>query len=73
MIKINPNNIDKFKKRGNYYYYQVNKYTYLQFDAITLNYIGAILYINFYNDKDVSKTLEKLLALDYIEVLGNDE
>ena len=73
MIKINPSNIDKFTKRGNYYYYKVNRYTYLQFDAYSLEYIGAILYINYYSDKEVFKTLETLISVDYLEVLGNDE
>ena len=71
MLQINKINIDKFRKKGNYYYFQVNKYTYLQFNN-NLEYIGAIFYINNFADKEVFKCIEKLLSVNYIEYVTED-
>ena len=71
MLRINKINIDKFVRRGKNYYYQVNKYTYLQFNS-NLEYIGAIFYINHFADKDVFKCIEKLLSVNYIEYVTED-
>lgn len=67
-MKINKIYLDKFKKFNYGYMYMVKKGVFLLFDLDTLEYKGLFTVYNYKDDKDLDETINKLIALDYLEV-----
>lgn len=67
-MKINKIYIDKFKKFSYGYMFMVKRGVFLLFDKDTLEYKGVFNMIPYKEDKDLEEVIDKLVALDYLEV-----
>lgn len=67
-MKINKIYIDKFKRFSYGYMFMVKRGVFLLFDKDTLEYKGVFNMIPYKEDKDLEEVIDKLVALDYLEV-----
>lgn len=67
-MRINKIYIDKFKKFSYGYMFMVKRGVFLLFDKDTLEYKGIFNMIPYKEDKDLEEVIDKLVALDYLEV-----
>lgn len=67
-MKINRIYLSRFKKYSYGYMFMVKRGVFLLFDKDTLEYKGVLNMIPYKEMKDVYPTIEKLVALDYLEV-----
>ncbi len=67
-MRINKIYIDKFKKYSYGYMYMIKRGVFLLFDLNSLEYKGVLNMIPYSEMKDVYQTIEKLVALDLLEV-----
>lgn len=67
-MKINKIYLERFKKFSYGYMFMVKRGVFLLFDKNTLEYIGVFNMIPYNEIKDVYPTIERLVALDYLEV-----
>ena len=67
-MKINKIYLDKFKKFSYGYMFMVKRGVFLLFDKDTLEYKGVFNMIPYKEDKDLEEVIDKLVALDYLEV-----
>ncbi len=67
-MRINKIYIDKFKKYSYGYMYMIKRGVFLLFDLNSLEYKGVLNMIPYSEMKDVYPTIEKLVALDLLEV-----
>ena len=67
-MKINKIYIDKFKKFSYGYMFMVKRGVFLLFDKDTLEYKGIFTMFNYKEDKELDDTINRLIALDYLEV-----
>ena len=67
-MKINKIYLDKFKKFSYGYMFMVKRGVSLLFDKDTLEYKGVFNMIPYKEDKDLEEVIDKLVALDYLEV-----
>ena len=67
-MKINKIYLDKFKKFSYGYLFMIKRGVFLLFDKDTLEYIGVMNMVSYKEMRDIYPTLEKLIALDYLEV-----
>lgn len=67
-MKINKLYLTRFKKYSYGYMYMIKRGVFLLFDLNTLEYKGVLNMIPYNEMKDVYPTIEKLVALDYLEV-----
>jgi hypothetical protein len=73
MIKINPNQLHRFKKTRCEYWYMVSKGIYLAFDIDSLEYIGIELFYLPHDPKLIDKVcndkLNDLISKDILIVI----
>lgn len=67
-MKINRIYLEKFKKFSYGYMFMVKRGVFLLFDKDTLEYKGVFNMIPYKEDKDLEEVIDKLVALDYLEV-----
>ena len=67
-MKINKIYLDKFKRFSYGYMFMVKRGVFLLFDKETLEYKGVFNMIPYKEDKDLEEVIDKLVALDYLEV-----
>ena len=67
-MKINKIHLDKFKRFSYGYMFMVKRGVFLLFDKDTLEYKGIFTMFNYKEDKDLENTINRLIALDYLEV-----
>lgn len=67
-MKINKIYIDKFKRFSYGYMFMVKRGVFLLFDKDTLEYKGVFNMIPYKEDKNLEEVIDKLVALDYLEV-----
>lgn len=67
-MRINKIHIEKFKRFSYGYMFMVKKGVFLLFDKDTLEYKGIFTMFNYKEDKDLDNTINRLIALDYLEV-----
>ena len=67
-MKINKIHLEKFKKFSYGYMFMVKKGVFLLFDKNTLEYKGIFTMFNYKEDKELDDTINRLIALDYLEV-----
>jgi len=67
-MKINRVYLEKFKKFSYGYMFMVKKGVFLLFDKDTLEYKGIFNIIPYKENKELDEIIEKLIALDYLEV-----
>lgn len=67
-MKINKIYLDKFKRFSYGYMFMVKRGVFLLFDKDTLEYKGIFNMIPYKEDKDLEEVIDKLVALDYLEV-----
>lgn len=67
-MKINKIYLDKFKRFSYGYMFMVKRGVFLLFDKDTLEYKGVFNMIPYKEDKDLEEVIDKLVALDYLEV-----
>lgn len=67
-MKINKIYLDKFKRFSYGYMFMVKRGVFLLFDLDTLEYKGIFTVYNYKEDKDLEDTINRLVALDYLEV-----
>lgn len=67
-MKINKIHLEKFKKFSYGYMFMVKRGVFLLFDKDTLEYKGIFTMFNYKEDKDLDNTINRLIALDYLEV-----
>ena len=67
-MKINKIYLDRFKKFSYGYMFMVKRGVFLLFDLDTLEYKGIFTVYNYKEDKDLEDTINRLVALDYLEV-----
>ena len=67
-MKINKIYLDKFKKFSYGYMFMVKRGVFLLFDLDTLDYKGIFTVYNYKEDKDLEDVINRLIALDYLEV-----
>jgi hypothetical protein len=67
-MKINKIHIEKFKKFSYGYMFMVKRGVFLLFDKDTLEYKGIFTMFNYKEDKELDDTINRLIALDYLEV-----
>lgn len=67
-MKINKIYLDKFKKFSYGYMFMVKRGVFLLFDKDTLEYKGIFNMIPYKEDKELEEVIDKLVALDYLEV-----
>ena len=67
-MKINKIHLDKFKRFSYGYMFMVKRGVFLLFDLDTLEYKGIFTVYNYKEDKDLEDTINRLVALDYLEV-----
>ena len=68
IMKINRIYLEKFKKFSYGYMFMVKKGVFLLFDKNTLEYKGIFNVIPYKENKELDEILDKLVALDYLEV-----
>ena len=67
-MKINKIYLDKFKRFSYGYMFMVRKGVFMLFDKDTLEYKGIFNIIPYKEDKELEELVNKLVALDYLEV-----
>ena len=67
-MRINKIYLDRFKKYKFGYMFMVKRGVFLLFDLDTLEYKGLFTVYNYKDDKDLDETINKLIALDFLEV-----
>ena len=67
-MKINKIYLDRFKRFSYGYMFMVKRGVFLLFDLDTLEYKGIFTVYNYKEDKDLEDTINRLVALDYLEV-----
>lgn len=67
-MKINKIYLSRFKKFSYGYMFMVRRGVFLLFDKDTLEYKGVLNMIPYKEMQDIYPTIEKLVALDYLEV-----
>lgn len=67
-MKINRIYLDRFKRFSYGYMFMVKRGVFLLFDKDTLEYKGIFTMFNYKEDKDLENTINRLVALDYLEV-----
>ena len=67
-MKINKIYLEKFKKFSYGYMFMVKRGVFLLFDKDTLEYKGIFSMFNYKEDKELDDTINRLVALDYLEV-----
>ena len=67
-MKINKIHLEKFKRFSYGYMFMVKRGVFLLFDKDTLEYKGIFTMFNYKEDKDLDDTINRLIALDYLEV-----
>ena len=67
-MKINKIYLDRFKKFSYGYMFMVKRGVFLLFDKDTLEYKGIFTMFNYKEDKELDDTINRLIALDYLEV-----
>lgn len=67
-MKINRIYLEKFKKFSYGYMFMVKRGVFLLFDKDTLEYKGIFTMFNYKEDKELDDTINRLIALDYLEV-----
>ena len=67
-MKINKIYLDKFKKFNYGYMFMIKRGVFLLFDKDTLYYKGIFTMYPYKENKEVDEVIDKLVALDYLEV-----
>lgn len=67
-MRINKIYLSKFKKYSYGYLFMVKRGVFLLFDKDTLEYKGIFNIISYKENKELDQLLDKLIALDYLEV-----
>lgn len=67
-MRINKIYLDKFKKFNYGYLFMIKRGVFLLFDKDTLEYKGIFNMYPYVEDKYYQDTINKLIALDYLEV-----
>lgn len=67
-MRINKIYLSRFKKYSYGYMFMIKRGVFLLFDKDTLEYKGVLNMIPYKEMQDVYPTIEKLVALDYLEV-----
>lgn len=67
-MKINKIYLEKFKEFSYGYMFMVKRGVFLLFDKDTLEYKGIFTMYNYKEDKELDDTINRLIALDYLEV-----
>lgn len=67
-MRINKIYVDKFKKVNYGYLFMIKRGVFLLFDKDTLEYKGILNMYPYREDKELWKVVDKLIALDYLEV-----
>lgn len=67
-MRINKLYLNRFKKFSYGYMFMVKKGVFLLFDKDTLEYIGVFNKAYYKEMEDIYPTIERLVALDYLEV-----
>ena len=67
-MKINTIYLNRFKKFSYGYMFMVRTGVFLLFDKDTLEYKGVFNFIPYKEDKELEEVINKLVALDYLEV-----
>ena len=68
MMKINKVYLNKFKKYSYGYMFMIRRGVFLLFDKDTLEYKGIFNIIPYKENKELDQVLDKLVALDYLEL-----
>ena len=67
-MKINKIYLSRFKKFSYGYMFMVKRGVFLLFDKDTLEYKGIFSIIPYKENKELDDILDRLVALDYLEV-----
>lgn len=67
-MKINKIYIDRFKKVSYGYLFMIKRGVFLLFDKDTLEYKGILNMYPYKENKEYEDTINRLIALDYLEV-----
>lgn len=67
-MRINRIYLEKFKKFSYGYMFMVKRGVFMLFDKDTLEYKGIFNMIPYKEDKELEELVNKLIALDYLEV-----
>lgn len=67
-MKINKIYLDRFKKFSYGYMFMVKRGVFLLFDKNTLEYKGIFNIIDYKEDKELENVINRLIALDYLEI-----
>lgn len=67
-MRINRIYLEKFKKFSYGYMFMIKKGVFLLFDKDTLEYKGIFNIIPYKENKELDEIIDKLIALDYLEV-----
>ena len=67
-MKINRVYLEKFKRFSYGYMFMIKRGVFLLFDKDTLEYKGIFNIIPYKEDKELDEIIDKLIALDYLEV-----
>ena len=67
-MRINKIHLDKFRKFTYGYMFMIRKGVFLLFDKDTLEYKGIFSLYFYKEDKELWSVVNKLIALDYLEV-----
>jgi hypothetical protein len=67
-MRINRVYLEKFKKFSYGYMFMIKKGVFLLFDKDTLEYKGIFNIIPYKENKELDEIIDKLIALDYLEV-----
>lgn len=67
-MKINKIHLEKFKRFSYGYMFMVKRGVFLLFDKDTLEYKGIFTMFNYKEDKELDDIINRLIALDYLEV-----
>lgn len=67
-MKINKIHIERFKKVNYGYLFMIKRGVFLLFDKDTLEYKGILNMYPYKENKEFEDTINRLVALDYLEV-----
>lgn len=67
-MRINKIYLNRFKRFNYGYLFMIKKGVFLLFDKDTLEYKGVFSVIPYKENKELDQLLDKLVALDYLEV-----
>lgn len=67
-MRINKIYLSRFKKFSYGYMFMVKRGVFLLFDKDTLEYKGVFTVYNYKEDKELDEVINRLVALDYLEV-----